>query len=58
MEYNYFLALFTTFCFSQNEKKAIILDKDDKQAIEFVNIYNRKILPRVMKMVSFLLIPL
>lgn len=42
MKYNYFLVLFTTFCFSQNEKKAIILDKDDKQAIEFVNIYNSK----------------
>lgn len=42
MKYTYLLLLINAIGFSQNEKKAIILDKDDNQPIEFVNIYNSK----------------
>lgn len=42
MKFTYVMLLFTMLSYTQNEKRAILLDKEDKQPIEFVNIYNSK----------------
>ncbi|WP_047419296.1 hypothetical protein [Cellulophaga sp. Hel_I_12] len=42
MKFTYVMLLFTILSYTQNEKRAILLDKEDKQPIEFVNIYNSK----------------
>ncbi len=40
MKYNYFILLLSFVGFPQNEKQAVIYDKDDREPIEFVSIYN------------------
>jgi len=42
IKFTYLMLLFATLSYSQNEKRAVILDKEDKHPIEFVNIYNSK----------------
>lgn len=42
MKFILLILLSTTFCFSQYKKKAVIVDKEDNQPIEFVNVSNNK----------------